>query len=378
VSKKYLIISVIVGIISVLLYIFYSNSLQQQKQNLPSANLSENETEQNIPKMSVVAEDLEIPWSLVFLPDNKILFTERAGRLRIIDSDGSLNPDSILINETLHQGEGGLMGLEIHPNFSENNYIYFYYTYSSNDNNTFNRVVRFKFTDNALSERKIIVDNIPGNFFHNGGRIKFGPDGYLYITTGDSQNPSLSQNTDSLAGKILKVDEDGNIPSDNPFGNQVYSYGNRNPQGITWDMDGNFWSTEHGRSGALAGFDEINLIEKGKNYGWPEAQGDDTKPGMTKPVLHSTADVTWAPAGAVYLNNSIFFAGLRGQTLYEAVLDRKNIIELKEHFKGEFGRIRDVIKGSDNMLYIATSNRDGRGQPNTTDDKILRINPDKL
>jgi len=156
----------------------------------------------------------------------------------------------------------------------------------------------------------------------------------------------------------------------------VYSYGHRNPQGLAWDDNGKLWSTEHGRSGVLSGLDELNLIEKGKNYGWPIIQGDEIKIGIETPKLHSRSTI-WAPAGAAFVKDSLFFGGLRGQTLYEAIINEDKIT-LKEYFKGQFGRIRDVVLGPDNLLYITTSNRDGRGSPSALDDRILRIVPQKF
>ncbi|OGK39728.1 hypothetical protein A3A74_04510 [Candidatus Roizmanbacteria bacterium RIFCSPLOWO2_01_FULL_35_13] len=241
--------------------------------------------------------------------------------------------------------------------------------------------MRYTELDGKLSEEKIIVDQIPGNSNHNGGRIKFGPDKNLYITTGDAQEPSLAQNKNSLAGKILRVTDNGQPVTDNPFGNRTYTYGHRNPQGIDWDDSGRLWATEHGRSGIQSGLDELNLIEPGKNYGWPEIQGDESRSDMETPVINSGTNITWAPSGAAFIGDSLFFGGLRGQTLYEAFY-KTNVqfkkADIKEHFKGDFGRIREVIKGPDGMLYITTSNRDGRGFPKENDDKIIRINPAKL
>ena len=197
----------------------------------------------------------------------------------------------------------------------------------------------------------------------------------LYITTGDAGKSSLAQDKNSLAGKILRVRDDGSIPDENPFGNEVYSYGHRNPQGLTWDDDGNLWSTEHGRSGALSGLDELNLIRPGENYGWPTIQGDEKRFDMNTPIINSGPDVTWAPASALYWDGSIFFGGLRGETLYEAQLQNGIIVGLKSHFKKEFGRIRTVALGPDGMFYITTSNRDGRGTVRDGDDKIIRLNP---
>src|SRR3989344_2256445 len=361
-------ILIIVGVIT---GIFYNNFLQKRNSEIPIVKIGENsivspEENQDIPRLSVVASNLEIPWALVFLPDNNIMFTERPGRVRFISSNGNLAPSPIaVINEVKHYGEGGLMGITTHPDFENNRFVYLYFTYSQNENDTLNRVVRYKFENNSLSQDKIIVDAIPGNLFHNGGRIKFGPDKFLYITTGDSQVPSLAQNRNSLAGKILRVTDEGQPTPGNPFGSRVWSMGHRNPQGIAWDNENKLWATEHGPST----MDEINIIQEGKNYGWPVISGNQSQNGMESAIIQSGND-TWAPAGAVFLDGSLFFAGLRGQALYEYNIADKT---LAPHLKGELGRIREVVVGPNNMLYITTSNRDGRGSPDNTDDKIIRV-----
>lgn len=330
-------------------------------------------------QFSIVAKNLDTPWGIAFLPDNSILITERSGRVRLVDNKGNLQPDPVITLKNVKEfGEGGLLGIAFHPNFSKNGYVYLYYTYGGSAGNTLNRVVRMTYENKQLKDEQIIVDKIPGSFFHNGGRIKFGPDGYLYITTGDAQNPSQSQDINSLAGKILRVTDNGQPALGNPFGNLVYSYGHRNSQGLAWNANSQFWSTEHGRSGILSGLDELNLIEKGKNYGWPLIQGDQKKAGMEIPKINSGSFVTWAPAGGVFIKNSLFFGGLREEKLYEAVIENDKVISLKEHFKNQFGRIRDVVLGPDNFLYISTSNRDGRGLPVSSDDRIIKIDPSKL
>lgn len=308
-----------------------------------------------------------------------MLVTERLGRVRLINSNGQLDPKpGAVFNQVKEIGEGGLLGITLHPNFSSNNFVYFYYTYSGSGDNTFNRVVKMIYKDNKFENEQIIVDRIPGASNHNGGRIKFGPDGNLYITTGDAQNPSQAQDTNSSAGKILRVTDEGKVVLGNPFGNLVYSYGHRNPQGLAWDSKGRLWATEHGRSGVLSGFDELNLIESGKNYGWPTIQGNEKRQGMETPKLNSDGSTTWAPSGAAFAGNSVFFSGLRGQALYEAVIQNSQVVELKEHLVGQYGRLREVVVGPDRMLYITTSNKDGRGNPGSTDDKIIRVNPQKL
>jgi glucose/arabinose dehydrogenase len=321
----------------------------------------------------VLAENLHVPWAIAFLPSGDLLVTERPGTLlRIGKEDRSQHP----IEGVRHIGEGGLLGITLHPDFEENHWLYLYLTASANGVVS-NRVERYRYENDALSKRTEILTGIPGAQYHDGGALAFGPDGHLYITTGDASQSSLAQNTNSLAGKILRVHDDGSIPDDNPFGNAVYSYGHRNPQGITWDREGRMWSTEHGRSGVQSGLDELNLIEKGENYGWPVIQGSETRDGMEAPILHSGPTVTWAPASAVYYNGRIFFGGLRGEALYEARLPERvnEEPELLTHFHRAFGRIRAVAVGPDGMLYLTTSNTDGRGKPLPNDDRIIRVDP---
>lgn len=377
IMKKIVVIFLIVLILLIgfVWFVFLGRNIIPSKpifeQNIASVN-------DNVLETSIVAQNLEIPWSIVFLPDKSMLFTERPGRVRLIDSNGNLQASSVFTFKNIRSvGEGGLLGITISPNFMVNNYVYLYYTYSETNGNTFNRVVRMVYKNQKLINEKIIVDKIPGSVNHNGGRIKFGPDGFLYITTGDAENPSQAQDIKALGGKILRVTPDGNPAPDNPFNNFVFSYGHRNPQGLAWNSNGELWETEHGRSGILSGLDEINLIEKGKNYGWPLIQGDEQKTGMETAKINSGPSVTWAPSGAVFVGNSLFFGGLRGEALYEAVFNG-NKLNLKEHFKNQFGRIRDVVLGPDNFLYITTSNRDGRGIPVSSDDRIIKINLGKL
>lgn len=320
-----------------------------------------------------VASGLSIPWGVDFLPDGDLILSERTGMIKIVDAEDFSKIQTIEVPGVKVYGEAGLLGLVLHPEFAENKWIYLYQTVKSDDG-TINRVVRYELEDRVLSEAKVIVDEIPGAIYHDGGRMVFGPDGYLYITTGDATKSDLAQNLDSLAGKILRVTEDGGIPTDNPFATEVYSYGHRNPQGLTWDDQGRLWSTEHGRSGITSGFDELNLIVAGGNYGWPEIEGDETHEGMINPVLHSGADDTWAPADALYNDGSVFIPGLRGETLYEAVLTGEGrVSELREHFFGQFGRLRTIVRGPDGDFYLTTSNTDGRGKVRDGDDKVLRL-----
>lgn len=326
---------------------------------------SSGESRVNLSNTKIIAENLEVPWALVFLPDRSLLVTQRTGQILLFSEDGSAKEVIAILDDVLVSGEGGLLGITIHSDFRVNNYIYLYYTYSSTQANTLNRVVRYKFSDKKLRDRTIIVDDIPGASNHNGGRLKFGPDRFLYITTGDAQNPSLAQDKNSLAGKILRVTDEGKAPLDNPFGNLVYSYGHRNAQGLAWDQNNQLWATEHGPSAQ----DELNKIEKGGNFGWPEITGDKHKAGMISPVIQSGLD-TWAPAGLLYSGGVFYFAGLRGQALYSF---NPATGELDNYFKNQFGRIREAVLGPDNKIYLSTSNRDGRAIPKQGDDKIIKI-----
>ena len=333
-------------------------------------------------KVETVAENLEIPWSIVWAPDGTIFFTERSGNLRTIQ-DGIVSESIFSVD--VGGVEGGLLGIALDPDYSENHYIYLYYTY--NDFlSTKNKVVRYVESDLSLSEDKILIDEIPGGPFHDGGRIKFGPDGKLYITTGDAGNADLAQDKSSVAGKILRINSDGTIPEDNPFsGSPVYSYGHRNPQGLDWDKTGNLVATEHGPSGFYGvAHDEINLIEPGLNYGWPDIIGSQTMDGLVTPILN-TGDDTWAPSGAEFYDGDkipqwsgkYFVATLRGNHLHMIDFDFQNnkVLSHQKLFDGEFGRLRDVATGPDGYLYILTSNEDGRGAPKVKDDRILRIVP---
>lgn len=326
---------------------------------------------ENKQSVQIVAENLNVPWDIVFLPDGDLLVTERPGTLKRLGK----NPTAITVPSVNSFGEGGLMGIALHPDFAKNNLIYLYFT--AKTDGTKNRVVRFKLENNQLIEDRLIIDNIPSALYHDGGQIAFGPDGLLYITTGDSEKPQLAQDLNSLAGKTLRLTADGNIPADNPFGSAVWSYGHRNAQGIAWDSQGRLWQTEHGRSGVLSGFDELNRIEKGKNYGWPTIQGSERSTGLETPIINSTATETWAPSGLAFVNGKLYFAGLRGSTLYQAEVDEQgNAVNLKKYFAGVYGRLRAVVLGPDGYLYFTTSNRDGRGTVRSGDDKILKIHQD--
>lgn len=323
--------------------------------------------------ISTAVQNLQTPWEITLLPDGRLLITERSGSLVLIDADSERIP----IVGVLEQGESGLLGLALHPEFDQNGLLYIYMTYQG-AGSLLNRVERYQFDGKVLSDRMVIIDQIPGDVNHDGGRIEFGPDGLLYITTGDASYGPNAQDINSLAGKILRLHDDGTIPADNPFGNAVYSYGHRNPQGLAWDEQGQLWSTEHGPSGLGSGYDELNLIEIGGNYGWPDIQGDQTREGMISPRLQSGGNETWAPGDLEIVDGVAYFTGLRGSTLYSVPLNDIRPETLQRHFAIEYGRLRALRLGSDGLLYVGTSNRDGRGSIRAGDDKIFRIDPKQL
>ena len=326
---------------------------------------------------SVVADELVIPWSIAVLDEGVYLVTERIGRLTLINRG---RVSSVKEFNVYTGGEAGLLGLALDPEFNANRYIYLYMSYKSGVD-VFNRVVRYRFNpaSYSLDEGRVIIDGIPGSNIHNGGRIRFGPDNYLYITTGDASNPGYSQDINSLGGKILRVGGDGSIPKDNPFNNPVYSYGHRNPQGIDWHpVTGVLVESEHGP----IGHDEINHIIRGGNYGWPDVVGS----GGDKyiPPIYETGESTIAPSGSSFIDSELFIgyrdwfavACLRGEMLALFNIDMElNVVDVKRLFRGVFGRLRDVVVDSDGSLLILTSNRDGRGSPRPGDDKVIKVYP---
>jgi glucose/arabinose dehydrogenase len=343
--------------------------------------------------VETVAGNLQVPWSIVFAPDGRILFTERPGRVRVIEQ-GRLRAEPLsIINDVESRSESGLMGLTLHPQFASNRFLYLAYAYSSSgDGGQRVRVVRFRETGTSLTDRRLIIENIPAAQFHAGCRLRFGPDGKLYISTGDATEPETAQRLDSLGGKILRLNDDGTIPSDNPFAGQknarpeIWSYGHRNPQGLDFQPGTNLlFETEHGPSGgdAPGGGDEVNIVEKGKNYGWPIVHHKDARAGMESSLLEYTPAI--APASGMFyqgtrfpqFRGNFFFGNLRGQTIIRVVLDGRRVVSQERLLERQYGRIRDVAEGPDGAIYFSTSNRDGRGSPAADDDRILRLVPIK-
>jgi glucose/arabinose dehydrogenase len=325
----------------------------------------------------VVAEGLEAPWGLAFLPDGDALVTERdSGRLLRVSSRGE-EVEEVRTLPADGAGEGGLLGVALSPDYEEDRYVYAYYT-----TGTDNRVVRFRLGEPG---EETVFTGIPVNTYHNGGRIAFGPDGLLYVGTGDAGETGSAQDRDSLGGKILRLEPDGSVPESNPFpGSPVYSSGHRNVQGLAWDGSGRLYATEFGQNT----YDEVNRVEPGANHGWPEVEGvggeEAEARGYAEPVsTFATSEAS--PSGAAILTGGaipqwegdMFVAALRGQRLWRLDLAPDGGVAGREELlSGEAGRLRHVAQAPDGSLWVMTNNRDGRGTPTEGDDRIIRLAPE--
>src|SRR5688572_6416346 len=338
-------------------------------------------------RVETVVGNLEVPWSIVWVPDGRMFFTERPGRVRVYEN-GQLRPEPVFTVPDVEQsGEGGLMSIAVHPQFASTHWIYLAYAYKAEEMQV--RVVRYRESPTGFTEPKVIIDSIPAAKYHAGCRIGFGPDSKLYVTTGDATERPLAQQLDSLAGKTLRLNDDGTVPQDNPFVGQsnarpeIWSLGHRNAQGLDFQPGTNLmFQTEHGPSGfdGPGGGDEVNIVEKGKNYGWPLVHHKETRPGLEPPLLEYTP--ACAPASGMFYSGSVFsgfkgnffFGCLRGERLIRVELDGRRVVKQEDLIRN-YGRIRDVAEGPDGYLYFSTSNRDGRGKPASDDDRILRLVP---
>ncbi|MBI4781495.1 MAG: PQQ-dependent sugar dehydrogenase [Oscillatoriophycideae cyanobacterium NC_groundwater_1537_Pr4_S-0.65um_50_18] len=335
-------------------------------------------------RVEEVVTGLDVPWGIAFLPNNDMLVSERAGRVRLIQN-GNLRPQAIATINVSDRGEGGLLGIATHPDVANNRFFYVYFT-ADNSGTPVNRVERWQLSQDGLSATRdrIILDNIPVAQFHNGGRIRFGSDGMLYVGTGDARDPDLSQDVNSLAGKILRVTPDGAVPADNPFaGSPVYILGIRNTQGFDWINASTLWVSDHGPSGELgrSGHDKVSVAKAGDNLGWPTTYRCESQQGLVTPAI--VWQQALPPGGAaIYTGDAIpewqgsfIVAALRAEHLQRVVIDpQTNQVQLHEvYLQGEQGRLREAIMGPDGELYVTTSNCDGRGSCPPQQDKILRI-----
>jgi glucose/arabinose dehydrogenase len=311
----------------------------------------------------VVATGLEVPWGIAFLPNGDALVAQRdrgtivrvtpRGRKRVV----------MRIPVAAGGSEGGLLGLAVSPRYRRDRFVYAYYTAPGGGN----RIVRFRLGGRI----RPVFTGIPSGPFHNGGRLAFGPDGKLYAGTGDAADLGRAQRLDSEGGKILRMNPDGSVPAGNPFrGSLVWSYGHRNVQGLAFDRAGRLWATEFGQNR----LDEVNLIRRGRNYGWPLVEGR----GSTRGGRLTNPKVTWStdeasPSGAAIRGRSLYVAALAGESLWRVPLRGKRVGRPRRLYNGRFGRLRTVVRTPAGRLWIATSNRDGRGSPRRGDDRIIRL-----
>jgi glucose/arabinose dehydrogenase len=313
----------------------------------------------------VVARDLEVPWGVGFLPDGSALVTERDnGRIVRIGPSGRVTPVGS-VSGVVPTSEGGLLGLAVSPSYERDHRIYVYLTTDRD-----NRVVSMTYDGGRLGPQRPVLTGIPSGDIHDGGRLAFGPDGKLYVSTGETGDESLAQDRDSLGGKILRVNPDGSAPQDNPDpGSPVWTFGHRNVQGLAFDARDRLWATEFGSDV----WDELNRIEKGLNYGWPAAEGDSDLRGYTDPLVQWRPDNA-SPSGLAYAAGSLWAASLNGERLWQVpVRPDGGVRTPRPHFVGDYGRLRTVVAAPDGSLWVSTSNHDGRGDPAPADDRILRL-----
>ena len=311
-------------------------------------------------QVGVLATGLEVPWGIAFLPDGDALVTERdSARILRVPAGGGTPTEVQRLSEVDGDGEGGLLGIAVPPTYARDQLVYVYYSTADD-----NRIARMRLGQPPQP----IVTGIPRSGIHNGGRLVFGPDGYLYAGTGDASARGNSQDKNSLGGKILRMTPDGQPAPGNPFGTLVWTYGHRNVQGLVFDRAGRLWASEFGQNR----FDEINLIQAGKDYGWPIVEGASDDPRFTAPlVTWPTSDAS--PSGVTIAGSTLYVAALRGERLWQVPLEGDRTGTPRATLEGRYGRLRAVQLAPDGSLWILTSNRDGRGDPTADDDRILRL-----
>ena len=329
-------------------------------------------------QIEVFVKNLQVPWGMDFLPNGDFLFCERNGQINLKkQSDDDYN---LIMFRTVEVAEGGLLGLAVDPDFANNHYIFIYETVVG-----YNQVVRLIFENGLLTQDQIVLTGIPAANNHDGGALRFGPDGYLYLGTGDALTPTSAQDTSSLAGKILRLDRNGNAAPGNPFNSRLWSYGHRNVQGFDWNEQGKMIATEHGPTSEFGWccHDEINFIEPGKNYGWPIAIGGTESDSLT-PAIYQTGFETWAPSGCTFIKgsewgswqNDFIFGALKGQRLvhFDISGDGTTATNRQDTLIGTFQRLRNIIQAPDGSLLFSSSNiGTAIPPPLAGDDKIYRL-----
>ncbi|WP_447001961.1 PQQ-dependent sugar dehydrogenase [Saccharothrix isguenensis] len=317
-----------------------------------------------------VATDTDLPWGLTTLPDGQVLYSRRDAfdLVRLDPVTGAKTSIGRVPGVAGTDGEGGVMGIAVAADFATNPWVYVMHT-----SPTDNRVVRIRYTGGVLTgSPQVLLTGIPRNKYHNGGRLRFGPDGKLYVATGDGQNANWAQDRDNLAGKVLRINADGSVPADNPFGNSVWSYGHRNPQGLAFDSQGRLWEQEFGNSV----MDETNLIVRGGNYGWPRCEGTSGscgEPGFIAPK-HTYPVAAGSCSGITVVRDTLYIACLRGARLYRADISGDNLTNVQQHLNGTYGRLRTVEPSADGGLWVTTSNSGDKDSiPDNSNESILKV-----
>lgn len=326
-------------------------------------------------EVTTVATDTDLPWGLATLPGGDVLYTRRDAHdiVRLDPATGAKITVGRIDDASGTDGEGGLLGLAIRDDFATNPWVYLFYT-----TQTDNRIARVRLNGVQLdpASRQVLLGGIARNKFHNGGRLRFGPDGKLYASTGDAQDPRLAQDRTRLEGKILRINPDGTIPADNPFDNAVWSIGHRNPQGLAFDAQGRLWQQEFGNSAE----DETNLVVKGANYGWPDCEGtvsqvagacarsDYTAPKAVYPTSQASC------SGLTVVASALFIACGRGERLYRWNISGDGLTGQTQHFVGTYGRLRTVEPAPGNALWLTTTTQNDKDSiPDNSNEKILRV-----
>jgi len=332
---------------------------------------------QPICTVTQVGTDDDVVWGLVTLPDGTILFNERDAHdiIHFNPKTGAKKSIGTVPNVQSTDGEGGLTGLEINPvSYGSDHWLYIMHTSPSD-----NRIVRIKYDEASdtlqTSTEQILLTGIQRNQFHNGGRLRFSPDGkYLYAGTGDAENGANAQNTNSLNGKVLRINPDGSIPSDNPFHNAVWSYGHRNVQGLAFDSQGRLWEQEFGNSI----MDETNLITKGGNYGWPICEGTAngtgscTQSGLIAPK-HTYPVAEGSCSGIAVVRDVVYVACERGTRMYRLVISGSSLTSVTQYFNGTYGRLRTVEPAPDGGIWLTTSSGDKDSTPHNSNDVVMHV-----